>query len=147
MATSSDYSKSHNNLMKFYSKFFMIFFGLLIVFSYIVVIYKEKTFSFFSISLLTVAMSLFIVNFCSILGICPKNCSLVNVKNKQEKCIYTNGIYTTSILLGMGISFIISIIIVFQKEKFELPEMPKMPEMPEIKLPEAVQETLDEIEI
>jgi len=147
MATSSDYSKSHNNLMKFYSKFFMIFFGLLIVFSYIVVIYKEKTFSFFSISLLTVAMSLFIVNFCSILGICPKNCSLVNVKNKQEKCIYASGIYTTSILLGMGISFIISIIIVFQKEKFELPEMPEMPEMPEIKLPEAVQETLDEITI
>ena len=47
----------------------------------------------------------------------------------------------------MGISFIISIIIVFQKEKFELPEMPEMPEMPEIKLPEAVQETLDEITI
>ena len=43
--------------------------------------------------------------------------------------------------------YIISIIIVFQKEKFELPEMPEMPEMPEIKLPEAVQETLDEITI
>lgn len=99
---------------------------------------KDEDISLFSFGLLTLAASLFTVNICSLLGFCPKNCSLVPSyqSNQDNKCVYINGIHLSAILLGMIVTSLISLTFVIKTEtkgkKFELPEF----ELPEIEIPE-----------
>ncbi len=133
MASENDYSESHNKLVKLISKIFMIVICFFMIIAYIVIVFKIREVSLFTLGLLSLAGCLLTINLCSIFGLCPIKCSLIAYKNDVKQCLYQPGVYISGVFIGVSISSLIAFISTSNYWKIpELPEidLPTLPEMP-----------------
>ena len=136
MASTSDYSKSHNDLMKYFAKIIMIMLACCTFLGYIVIVYKKKELSYFCIALLALAVCLLTINLCSTFGICPTNCHLVNAKSDEEKCIFKPGIFVSGMFYSLMITCVSIILGTGISGGFNFPELKKTNSKKEIETPE-----------
>ena len=145
MASTSDYSKSHNDLMKYFAKVIMIMILFCTVLAYIVIVYKKKELSYFCIALLALVACLLTINLCSTFGICPTGCHLVNAKSDEEKCVFKPGIFISGMFYSLVITCVTIILGTTVSGGFDFPELKKTNSKKEIETPEVVEQTIETI--